>query len=57
LHLKFACLSQALPVAFVLLQGWHSQELIDGFFWIVRLDLFGIIVFILYPDVARVVII
>lgn len=46
-----------LPIAFVLFHGRYAQELVDCLFWIVNLDLLGIVVFVLNSDVTGLVVV
>ena len=45
------------PVAFVLLQGRYAQKLIDGLLRIIPLHLLGVVVFILDPDISRLIVV
>ena len=46
-----------LPVAFVLFHGRYAQELVNCLFWIVDLDLFGIVVFVLDSDITGLILV
>jgi hypothetical protein len=46
-----------LPVAFVLFHGRYAQELVNCLFWVVDLDLLGIVVFVLDPDVTGLILV
>lgn len=45
------------PVAFVLFQGRYTQKLIDGLLRIIPLHLLGVVVFILDPDISRLIVV
>ena len=45
------------PVAFVLFQGRYTQKLIDSLLWIIPLHLLGVVVFILDPDISRLIVV
>lgn len=45
------------PVAFVFFQGRYTQKLIDGLLRIIPLHLLSVVVFILDPDISRLIVI
>src|SRR5699024_2797288 len=55
--ISFTIQATSIPIAFLFFQSRHPQKLINGLLRIIHLDLLGIIVFILDPDISRLVVV
>ena len=49
--------NESLPIAFFIFHCWHTQEFIDSFIRIIPLHLLGVVVFVLYADIASLLVV